>query len=102
MSQELEKKIQILQSYSDDLEKNYYVRRLGIFGSFSKNSQTRKSDIDILVEFQKPVGFFTFFKLEKFLEKVLQSKVDLVTRNALKPSIKKQVLDETIYVQTRI
>lgn len=68
------------------------------FGSFARGEETEKSDLDILVEFDEPVGFFEFIRLEKFLSDVFNRKVDLVAKNAIKPAIKERVLNETIYV----
>lgn len=80
------------------LRQKYNVKRLGIFGSVVRNEQEKESDVDILVEFTSPVGFFDFIRLEDFLAKTLNQKVDLVTRKALKPAIKDNILKETIYV----
>ncbi len=98
MSKELEKKIEILRNQSNYLLENYHVKKIGIFGSFSKGIERPASDIDILVEFYEPVGFFSFSRLEDYLSKTMKRKVDLVSKNALKPAIKKKVLSETIYV----
>ncbi len=87
-----------ISEHRRDLEKTYYVEKIGIFGSVSSGKAKEKSDIDILVEFSKPVGFFHFIRLENYLSDLLGRKVDLVTKNALKPLIKKEVLKQTIYV----
>lgn len=79
------------------LIREYSVKRLGLFGSFSDNSYSDNSDIDILVEFEKPVGW-KFLSLEIFLEEVFNRKIDLVTKNALKEHIKDKVLDQVKYI----
>jgi len=73
------------------------VRRLGIFGSVARGNQTVSSDVDILVDFTHPLGLFRFVELENHLSQLLGKPVDLVTKNALKPIIKDQILQETIY-----
>lgn len=80
------------------LEKTYNVKAIGIFGSYSRRDVTKKSDIDILVDFSKTPDFFEFIKLQEFLKSLLGIEVDLVTRNALKPLIKNEILKETIYM----
>ncbi len=87
-----------LQNNLPFLKQNYHVARLGVFGSVARDEQTEKSDVDMLVEFNSPVGFFDFIKLENFLSEILKQKVDLVTKNALKPIIKDEILKETLYV----
>ena len=92
---------ELLKTISSELpflKKKYHVRRVGIFGSVAKRQDKKGSDIDIIVEFESPVGFFDFIRLENFLSKTLNKKVDLVTKKALKPAIKKEVLKEMIYV----
>lgn len=66
-------------------------------GSYADKSQTENSDLDILVEFSKPVGW-EFFTLEKFLEDTLGLKIDLVTKNALKAQFKDSILNQVRYV----
>jgi predicted nucleotidyltransferase len=78
------------------LSKEYAVRRIGLFGSFADNSADENSDIDLLVELDKPIGW-KFFSLEIYLEKVFGRKIDLVTKNALKEQIKNDILNEVNY-----
>ena len=80
------------------LKEKYHVKKLGVFGSVARNEQSPESDVDILVEFESPVGFFDFIRMENFLTGVLKMKVDLITRKALKSAIKEEVLKEVVYV----
>lgn len=89
---------EILKKNKGLLKKEYKVKVLGIFGSYSQGTPAKNSDIDILVEFFETPDFFRFIQLEQFLKDLLGIKVDLVTRDALKPLIKKEILKETIYV----
>lgn len=93
--EEIRKKI---RSQLPLLRQKYNVKRLGIFGSAVRGEQKKESDIDILVEFTSPIGFFDFIRLEDFLANTLDQKVDLVTKKALKRAIKDDVLKETLYV----
>jgi len=79
------------------LYKDYSVQRIGLFGSFSDDSYTDESDIDLLVEFEKPIGW-RYFSLEIYLENIFKRKIDLVTRNALKEQIKDRILKQVQYV----
>lgn len=80
------------------IKDKYHIKQLGIFGSVIRDDYNEKSDIDILVEFDLPVGFFDFVRLEKKLSEILGKKVDLVSKKALKPAIKEEILKETVYV----
>ena len=79
------------------LSQKYFVERIGFFGSFSREEQNEDSDIDILVEFNRPLGW-EFFDLQELLEKELQRKVDLVSIKALKEQLKEDILRQTRYV----
>ena len=79
------------------LIKDYSVREIGLFGSFSDNTYSENSDIDILVELERPIGW-RFFSLEIFLEKSFGRKIDLVTKDALKEQIRDQILKQVKYV----
>ncbi|MFO7827650.1 MAG: nucleotidyltransferase family protein, partial [Bacteroidales bacterium] len=72
-------------------------KNIGLFGSFSNGDYTNDSDIDLLVELEKPIGW-KFFSLEIYLENVFGRKVDLVTKNALKEQIKENILQQVDYV----
>jgi uncharacterized protein len=80
------------------LADRFKVQTIGIFGSYVRGEQKKKSDLDILVEFSEPIGLFKFVELEDFLSQELNLKVDLVMKDALKPRIKDAILKEAIYV----
>ena len=86
-----------LKELKPELYTNYSVKEIGVFGSFVDNTFTEESDIDILVELEKPIGW-KFFSLEIYLEKIFNRKIDLVTKNALKDQIKERILNQIKYV----
>lgn len=85
---------QILAAQKEYVSQKYNVASLGIFGSVVRNEAESQSDVDILVEFTKPISFFMFLELEEYLQEILGTKVDLVSKKALKSHISKQVLSE--------
>jgi len=97
MSTALDSTIQIINANFERLKKDYKVKKIGIFGSLARGEQNKNSDVDIIIELYEPIGFFKFIELEEFLSKILKRKVDLVTKKALKPVIKKSILKETVY-----
>jgi len=94
----LKKHIETIDRYFEYLKQNFNVKNIGIFGSTVRGQQKKYGDIDIMVEFSEPIGFFKFIELEDFLSRILKKKVDLVTKKALKPVIKQEVLKEVVYV----
>jgi predicted nucleotidyltransferase len=79
------------------LKEKFFVNRIGYFGSYADGTATETSDLDILVEFTKPLGW-DFFDLESLLEKNLQLKIDLVSAKALKSQLKDIILNQVKYV----
>ncbi len=90
--------IDIIRSTKPEMEGRYGVERLGLFGSCVREEQRRKSDIDILVTFNRDIDLFDFLDLREYLESRLHAKVDLVMESALKPAIGKRILAEIEYV----
>lgn len=94
---QIRKKIEALKP---NLEEKFQVETIGVFGSYSRGEQTKKSDVDILVEFAKDahIGLLKYVELEIFLSEQLGIKVDLVAKGGLKPSLKDVILSEVVYV----
>ena len=87
-----------LSEHKTELKENFKVKTIGVFGSYVRGEQKRKSDVDVLVEFEEPIGLFEFMDLEMYLSKLLGVKVDLVSKKALKPHIGEHILKEVIMV----
>ncbi len=87
----------LLKKELPNLRKEYKVHTLALFGSYSKGEQRMDSDIDMLVEFSDPVGFFEFMRLEFHLTDLLGAKVDLVTPDALRPIMRDDILESAVY-----
>ena len=90
--------IEIIKNKKPEMESVYGVKRLGLFGSYVRGKQRKKSDIDILVTFKHDIDLFDFLDLREYLEGQLHAKVDLVMESALKPAIGKRILSEVEYV----
>jgi len=90
--------IQILKQKNAELTDQFGVKSLLLFGSVARNEATVTSDVDLLVEFDRPVGYFGLFALQDYLEKLLGCSVDLGTPNSLKPFIRERIMGELIRV----
>ncbi len=88
----------ILKEHKAEVVQKYKVRELGIFGSFVRGKQKRRSDVDILVTFVGIPDVFRYMELEDYLRKLLRKKVDLVRKEAIRPALKKRILKEAVYV----
>jgi predicted nucleotidyltransferase len=94
----LEEIQEILRQKKPILRERFKVKEIGIFGSFVRGEEKDTSDLDILVELERPVGLIKFVGLQNYLSDELGENVDLVTKSALKPRIKKNILSEVVYI----
>jgi uncharacterized protein len=90
--------LQILKQKNAELTTQFGVKSLLLFGSVARDESTTASDVDLLVEFNRPVGYFGLFALQDYLEKLLGCPVDLGTPDSLKPYIRERVMGELIRV----
>ena len=93
--EEIKKK---LRDHKAELKDEYNLKEIAIFGSYIHNTQTSSSDVDILVEFSRPIGLIKLIKLEEKLEKILGLKVDLVPKKGIKVDLKDSILKEAVAV----
>jgi predicted nucleotidyltransferase len=86
-----------LRAAKAELQEQFRVRTLALFGSYARNQQTEKSDVDILVEVDPSIGL-GFVSLADELERRLQQKVDLVSSRAVKPNRRRLIEPDLIHV----
>jgi predicted nucleotidyltransferase len=86
-----------LRAHKADFEARYHLKSLGIFGSFSRNDHEETSDVDILVDFNQPIGI-EFIDMALELEDLLKMKVDLVSKNGVKPGYLKEIEKDLINI----
>lgn len=89
---------EIISEQKEYLKTNYNINKIGVFGSYAIGNETSKSDVDVLVEFDKVPGLFDFFSIQDYLENKLNKRVDLVRKEGLKKQIRDKVLSEVKYL----
>jgi hypothetical protein len=90
--------IRILSEHRDELHEQFGVKSLALFGSVARDEAGEASDVDLLVEFDRPTGLFGLVRLQQHLEAVLGCKVDVGTAAGLRPRIRERVLREALRV----
>jgi hypothetical protein len=92
--------LQTLRQIFPALQQQYNIKKLGLFGSYSRNQATKDSDIDLLIELDPDItfGLITFCHIENTLTEKFGKKVDLVIAENLKPSLKENILGDVIYL----
>ena len=86
-----------LKNVKQEIKTNYKVKTVGLFGSYVNNKQTDTSDIDLLVEFEDDADLFHFMGLSRYLEKIFNTKVDVISKPSLKEDLKQHILQEVVY-----
>lgn len=89
--------MQVLKQLKPELHQRFHVQSLGLFGSVVRNDFSTSSDIDIIVDFDRPVGI-EFVDLAQYIEQCLRKKVDLVSRKGVKDNYFKAIEREIVYV----
>ncbi|HLW21435.1 MAG TPA: nucleotidyltransferase family protein [Cyclobacteriaceae bacterium] len=89
--------LSLLKELKPILRKEFAVKEIGLFGSYSDETFREESDIDLLVELEKPIGW-KFFSLELYLEEKFGRKIDLVSKNGLREQMREKILKEVQYV----
>lgn len=90
----------ILKEHKEEVCRKYRVNEIGVFGSFVRGEQKKRSDIDILVEFEPRniPGLIMLSEMERYLQRLLKKKVDVVIKSGIRPELKKGILKEVVYI----
>ncbi len=87
-----------LRQHLPELRERHGVSSLGIFGSYVRGEQDEESDLDVLVEFDRPIGLFGLMATERYMSELLDVNVDLVMKQSLKRRIGRAILEEVVSV----
>jgi hypothetical protein len=90
--------IEELRQQMPELGKRYKVKTLGVFGSYIRGQQHKRSDLDLLVEFYDPPSLLKFIEMEYYLSDLLGIRVDLVMKDTLKPVVGERILSEVVAI----
>ena len=86
----------ILREHMPELERDYGVASLGLFGSYVRGEQQEGSDLDVLVEFDRPIGLLGLVGAEQYMSDLLGVKVDLVMKQSLRRRIGRAILEKVV------
>lgn len=90
--------LRILRDHHDWLRAEFGVASLSLYGSVARDQAMAASDVDLLVEFERPAGYFELERLQSYLEQLLGCSVDVNTSRSLRRSIRDQVIREAVRV----
>ncbi|MFN3689381.1 MAG: nucleotidyltransferase family protein [Fimbriimonadales bacterium] len=87
-----------LREHKAELKEKYGVREIGLFGSYVRGEQRKRSDVDILVEFDIVPGLLKFIELEDYLSRLLGLRVDLVRKASIREELRERILSEVVMI----
>jgi len=94
----LKEVVKILEPHKKEIFKNYNLKKLGVFGSLVRGENNSKSDIDMIVEYNVIPDLLKYIELERYIEKILNNKVDLVIKDSIRDEFKESVLNDAVFL----
>ncbi|WP_040334230.1 nucleotidyltransferase family protein [Candidatus Magnetobacterium casense] len=88
----------VINKHRDELRVEHKIKELAVFGSYARNEQRKKSDVDLLAEFDGPIGLLHLVGAEQYLTKLLRTRVDLIPKNSVRPELKDTIFKEAITI----
>lgn len=98
MKKSLNEILKELKSILPEIQSRYSVLSIEVFGSYTINRQTSRSDVDLLITFTKTPRLLKYIELENFISDKLNLKVDLVMKDSIKPSLKNYIIPQAIHI----
>jgi len=89
---------ELIQQHKPELKRQFHVVKIGVFGSYARGTQKKRSDIDFLVSFDKAISLFDHVDLTIYLKEIMGHKVDVVQSDNLRPELREYVLQDLVYL----
>ena len=89
---------EVIEQHRPELKREFHVDKIGVFGSYARGDQKKRSDIDFLVSFDKPVSLFTLGGLYEYLKEIMGTNIDVVPIEDLRPEFSDGVMKDVIYI----
>jgi len=89
---------EILDKHRAELRREHKIRGISVFGSYVRGEQKKRSDIDLLAEFDGDISLLDLVGAEQYLTKILKTKVDLIPKSEIRPELKARILREAVPV----
>jgi len=94
----LEEIREIIDQHRPELNRQFHVDKIGVFGSYARGTQKKRSDVDFLVTFDEAISLFDRVDLNIYLKELMGRKVDVIPHDNLRPELREYVLKDLIYL----
>ncbi|MBF0345955.1 MAG: nucleotidyltransferase family protein [Nitrospirae bacterium] len=92
----LEEIRRVIDKHRDELRVEHKIKEIAVFGSYARHEQKKKSDVDLLAEFEESISLLDLVGAEQYLTKLLRTRVDLIPVNSVRPELKDTIFREAI------
>ena len=89
---------EIIEQHRSELKRQFHVDRIGVFGSYARGTQKKRSDIDFLVTFDKEISMMELGGLYAFLQEIVGDRIDVVHKDDIRPEFRKNIIKEVLYI----
>jgi len=94
----LEEIKEVIERHRPELKSQFHVEKIGVFGSYARGDQKRRSDIDFLVTFDESISIFTLGGLYEYLKEIMGTNIDVVPIEDLRPEFSDGVMKDVVYI----
>ena len=88
----------VIEKHRPELKRQFHVDKIGVFGSYARGDQKKRSDVDFLVSFDKSISLFTLGGLYEYLKEIIGTDVDVVPGEDLRPEFSDSVMKDIVYI----
>jgi hypothetical protein len=89
---------EIIEQNRSELKREFHVEKIGVFGSYARGDQKKRSDIDFLVTFDESISIFTLGGLYEYLKEIMGTNIDVVPIEDLRPEFSDGVMKDVVYI----
>lgn len=87
-----------MSEHKKELRERFKVKEIGIFGSYIRGEQRKRSDIDVLIEFEEPISLLRLVGAKNYLKRIIGTKVDVIPKKDVRPELKEIIFKEVVYL----
>ena len=88
----------LIEQHRPELKRQFHVEKIGVFGSYARGDQKKRSDVDFLVSFDEAISLFTLGGLYEYLKEIMGNNIDVVPIEDLRPEFSDGVMKDVIYI----
>ncbi len=89
---------EVIEQHRAELKRQFHVEKIGVFGSYARGNQKKRSDVDFLVTFDKSISLMELGGLYSFLQDIMGRRVDVVPKDNIRPEFRDGIIRDVLYI----